>query len=110
MIFHNRYSGKGSWYMNRDIEYLESIIRYCDNIGKTVSVFGNDEEDFFDNLDFQHSCAFKLSQIGEIVKKLSTDLKKECPETEWSDIAKLRDVISHRYEGIELRTIWEIIT
>jgi uncharacterized protein with HEPN domain len=96
--------------MNRDIRYIESIIRYCDNIEEAIQLFGTDREDLFDNVHYQNDCAFILIQIGEIVKKLSKDLTDKYTRTEWSNIAKLRDRITHRYESIELQILWEIIT
>jgi len=95
--------------MNRDVGYIESIIRYCGNIEEAIQIFGNDEEDFLENVHFQNDCAFSLSQIGEIVKRLSPDLTSKHPEVEWDNIARLRDIISHKYEGIELRVVWDII-
>jgi len=60
--------------MNRDSRYIESIIRHCGIIEEAVQLFGTDEEDFLGNVHFQNDCAFALSQIGEIVKRLSSDL------------------------------------
>jgi len=96
--------------MNRDITYLRSIVKYCENIEEAIRTFGNDDEDFLSDVLYQSSCAFSLLQIGEIVKRLTSELRLKYSGTEWSDIAKLRDVISHRYEGINLRLIWEMIT
>jgi len=96
--------------MNRDIKYPETIIQYCDNIEDAIRIFGRDIEDLCDNVHFQNDCAFILIQIGELVKKLSPELKSRYPGTEWSNIAKLRDRITHRYESIELQILWEIIT
>ncbi|MCL1810611.1 MAG: DUF86 domain-containing protein [Methanomassiliicoccaceae archaeon] len=95
--------------MNRDIRYIDSIIRHCVNIEEAIQIFGADEEDFLDNVHFQNDCAFALSQVGEIVKRLSPGLTSKHPEVEWSNIAKLRDMISHKYEGIELQVLWDII-
>jgi uncharacterized protein with HEPN domain len=95
--------------MNRDIGYIESIIRHCCDIEEAIQIFGADEEDFIGNVHFQNDCAFALSQIGEIVKRLSPELMSKYPNTEWSNIAKLRDIISHKYEGIELQVVWDII-
>jgi len=96
--------------MNRDVRHIESIIRYCGNIEEAIQIFGTDEEDFLDNVHFQNDCAFALLQIGEIVKRLSSDLTSKYPGTEWSNIAKLRDIISHKYDSIELRIVWQIVT
>jgi len=95
--------------MKRDVRYIESIVRHCDTIGEAVQIFGGDEEDFLGNVHFQNDCAFALTQIGETVKRLSQELTAKYPNTDWSSIAKLRDVISHKYEEIELEVVWEII-
>jgi len=65
--------------MNRDISQIEAIIQYCDNIGEAITMFGADEEDFLSNTQFQHSCAFSLLQVGEIVKRLSPDITSKHP-------------------------------
>lgn len=96
--------------MNRDMRYIELIIRYCDNLEGATQTFGADIEDFMNNLYYQHCCSFELSQIGETVKQLSTELTLRFPQVEWSDIAKLRDLILHKYEHIDLQILWEIIT
>jgi uncharacterized protein with HEPN domain len=96
--------------MSRDVRYLESIVRYCGNIEEAIKIFGKDMEDLSENLHFQNDCAFILIQIGEVVKKLSSELTNKYPRTEWSNIAKLRDRITHNYESIELHMLFEIIT
>lgn len=96
--------------MNRDMRYIGSIIKYCKNIEDAGEVFGTDVEDFLNNLYYQHSCSFELSQIGEAVKQLSPELMRRFPEIEWSNIAKLRDLISHRYDRVDLQILWEVIT
>jgi len=77
--------------MNRDIIYVKDILRYCDDIAEAIHTFGSDVEDFLENIQFQHSCSFELLQIGEIVKRLSSDFTSRYPKTEWSNIAKLRE-------------------
>ena len=95
--------------MNRDINRIESIIRYCEKIEDAVRTFGPDESDFFDNVHFQQSYAFSLSWMWENVKALSSDLKTKYSEAAWKGAARLRDVISHKYDSIELYIIWETI-
>ena len=87
----------------------KAILRYCDDIGEAIHTFGSDIEDFLENIQFQHSCSFELFQIGEIVKRLSSDLTSRYSEIEWSNIARLRDIISHKYESIDLQVVWDIM-
>jgi len=97
-------------FTKRDVRNIESIVKHCGTIEEAVQLFGSEVEDFIDNVHFQNDCFFALSQIGEIVKRLSSELKANYSNVDWSDIAKLRDIIAHNYESIELLVIWGIIT
>ena len=54
----------------------------------------------------------RLIIIGEAVKSLSEptlrNLREDHPDIQWSDIAKLKDRLSHHYWTIDLRQLWEI--
>jgi len=52
----------------------------------------------------------ELEIIGEAVKNLPKDFTAKYPQVEWSDIARTRDIIIHRYFGIDLNEIWNIVT
>ncbi len=47
--------------------------------------------------------------IGEAVKNMSDDLKKEFPKTNWKAVAGFRDILIHGYFGIDLEILWDII-
>jgi uncharacterized protein with HEPN domain len=47
--------------------------------------------------------------IGEVVKRLSDDLKMQHPQVEWRGFAGFRDVLIHQYDKIDIRQVWEII-
>lgn len=63
--------------MRRDIGILRDIVKYCDIVNEAVEMFGSDEEDFLDNKVYQTSTAFSILQIGELVKRLSPELRDE---------------------------------
>ena len=71
------------------IEYIEDDLSSCHDI-----------EDYLENKTVQRACSLSLIQIGEYVKRLSPEFTNEYREMEWSDIAKLRDYITHRYLNI----------
>jgi uncharacterized protein with HEPN domain len=55
------------------------------------------------------ACARSLEIIGEAVKNLPSDFKKQHPEIEWKKIAGLRDKIIHEYFGVNWDIVWDVI-
>lgn len=95
--------------MNKDVNRLKAIIKYCNAIEDAIAVFGGDIEDFTDNQHYQYSCSFSISQIGENAKDLSPELTKKFPEINWNGMRLLRNDVAHRYEGIDLEMVWVVI-
>lgn len=95
--------------MRRDVKVLNTILEYCDNIIEDVNYFGNDEETFMENPQYQRSTAFSIFQIGEMTKRLSPELRTNYPDMDWRGMCGIRDVIVHGYEHIRLESIWESI-
>ena len=50
-----------------------------------------------------------IANVGELAGKLSEDLKKLYPKTEWQKIKDLRNRIVHDYAGIDIYLIFNII-
>lgn len=96
--------------MNRDIDVLNNIVQYCDLVYDAVEMFGSDEEDFLGNKIYQTSTAFSILQIGELVKRLSPELKEQFEEITWSKIAGMRDLMAHQYHNIVPEKQWKTIT
>ena len=45
--------------------------------------------------------------IGEAVKKLPDDLRKEHADITWSEIAGMRDFIAHAYFALDPGILWQ---
>ena len=60
-------------------------------------------------MTYHDVCSFYISQIGENVKSLPIELTREYPEIHWKGISRMRDVIAHGYEKVNLETIWNFI-
>ena len=56
------------------------------------------------------ACVFNLSQIGELVGKLSPEFIESTPHIPWRKIKGMRNKIVHDYEGIRLNIVWEVLT
>jgi len=92
-------------YSRLEIEALQTIARFCDDIGRIIERHGSSKEIFEEDIYLQYSCVFALTQIGEHVKRLSQELKDAHPEIKWKDIAGMRDIISHNYAGIKVSKV-----
>jgi uncharacterized protein with HEPN domain len=50
-----------------------------------------------------------LVELGEAVKAIPDDIRKRYPEVDWKGFAGLRDIIAHRYFGIDAGRLLPII-
>ena len=50
-----------------------------------------------------------LAELGEAVKALPEDVRKRHPEVDWRGFAGLRDLVAHRYFGIDTTRLLPII-
>ena len=48
-----------------------------------------------------------IEVIGEAVKNIPEDVKKENPEIPWREMAGMRDKLIHGYFGVNLKRIWK---
>ena len=51
----------------------------------------------------------EIEIIGEASKNISTELKKKYNKIPWKDISGTRDIMAHRYFGIDLLVVLKII-
>jgi uncharacterized protein with HEPN domain len=51
----------------------------------------------------------KLEVIGEAVKQLSDETRREQPAIPWRQIAGMRDHLTHAYFGVDLGLVWRVI-
>jgi len=93
----------------KDLKYLERVIKYIQKINKFMSNVDT-YETFILNEEKIDAVILNLEQIGESVKKLSDIYKETHADIDWINIAGLRNLISHEYEGVDLVLIYNIAT
>lgn len=86
--------------LQKMIEYIEKSIKYID---------GYTYEEFIKDNKTVDATVFNISQIGELVKNISEEIKSQYTNIEWNMIKGLRNRIIHDYEGINLKSIWYIL-
>lgn len=70
---------------------LTDIVAACDAIASHVASDGHDEQIVIDAI------RMRLIEIGEAVKELSVPLREREPIIPWADVARMRDLVAHRY-------------
>lgn len=95
--------------MNRDplvfighiFESIELIEQYTTEISKKT---------FIENRNVQDAVVRRIEIIGEAVKNLPNGFVQKHPEVEWKEIARTRDRMIHHYFGVDLDSVWDMVT
>ncbi len=67
-------------------------------------------ESFLTTSHWQDAIIRNLEIIGEASKRVSVELRQQYPDVPWRNIAGLRDVLIHDYMGVDLDSIWNVVT
>ncbi|TKI71302.1 DUF86 domain-containing protein [Sulfurimonas crateris] len=93
---------------NRDWKlYAKDILQECENIKKFTN--GVTYEEFTENLEKVYAVAKAFENIGEAVKQLPKEITKNYSNIPWSEIAKMRDVLTHHYFGLDDKVLWDTL-
>lgn len=94
--------------MKRDFRvYLDDILESIERIDEYTG--GLTENEFVNTTHIQDAVIRRLEVIGEAVKHIPDEIKKEHVEVEWKKIAGARDIFVHEYFGVRLDRIWDTI-
>jgi uncharacterized protein with HEPN domain len=93
---------------NRDFKlYIQDISKECKNIKvftKNVSY-----EEFTENLEKVYAVAKAFENIGEAVKNIPKEITTLYPQIPWKEIAKMRDILTHHYFGVDDKVLWDTL-
>ena len=67
-------------------------------------------DDFATDSLLQDAVFRRLEVIGEAAKHVSEAVRARHPNVPWQEIAGLRDVLIHKYFGIIVEQVWQVIT
>lgn len=94
--------------MSRDCRlYLDDILECCDRVQEYTKGYSFDQ--FSSDTKTIDAVVRNLEIIGEAVKNLPPELLEIRPEIEWRQIARFRDTVIHRYFGVRLPIVWNIL-
>jgi len=66
-------------------------------------------EVFLEDVLIQDGVILNLALIGEAVKNLPENVTAESPQIAWSDVARMRDILIHHYDGTDIHIVWDTV-
>src|SRR3989338_5066989 len=94
--------------MNKVKIFIDHIIENIIDVESFIKRVS--KEEFFNNKEKQNAVIRSLEVIGEAVKNIPNEFREKYSGVEWKEAAGTRDKITHHYFGVNLETVWEIVT
>jgi uncharacterized protein with HEPN domain len=92
----------------RDVSlYIRDILAAIESIEAFVGTM--DFAAFQDDDKTQSAVIRKLEIIGEAVKQIPEEKRRQYPEIPWKQIAGMRDKLIHFYFGVDAHLVWQTI-
>lgn len=66
-------------------------------------------DDFLQDQKTRDAVVWNIAVIGEASKRIPKTLRQKYKDLPWTDMAKMRDKISHAYFGIRYEIVWNVI-
>jgi uncharacterized protein with HEPN domain len=66
-------------------------------------------EDFTENLEKVYAVAKAFENIWESVKNIPKEITTSYPQIPWNEIAKMRDILTHHYFGVDDKVLWDTL-
>ena len=95
---------------NKDIQVLKKIISYCEDINSLLRQYNISYDSYRTDISFQYSCNMCIIQIGELVGRVSDEVRSANPDIPWAAIKKMRNLHAHDYENVDLDIVWITLT
>ena len=90
-----------------DAELVEDIAEAIARIERYTA--GATYEAFLQDTLRQDAVVRNLGIVGEAVKRLSPEFRKQRPHIRWQDVAGMRDRLVHDYFGVTWTIVWDVI-
>jgi uncharacterized protein with HEPN domain len=90
---------------NRDIATLLDIAQAARRVLEFKQ--GMTKVAFLEDPKTQSAIVYQLLIIGEAVKRLSQDIRRQHSEIPWTPIAGMRDNLIHNYDDVDLDEVWK---
>ena len=89
-------------------DYLEDIAEAIADI--SLFTDGMHYNDFKTDKKTINAVIRSLEVVGEAAKHIPDEFRKKHTEIPWRKMAGMRDVLIHDYMGVDIKTVWKVIT
>jgi len=89
------------------VDYIEDIISAMDKAMDFVKNMSYEEFTRDDKTVYAVVRAIEI--IGEAVKNIPGNVRKNYPEIPWKDMAGMRNKVIHEYFGVKLNIVWRTV-
>lgn len=89
-------------------DFILDILKTIDSINRFTEGFDFDR--FCEDEKTIFAVIHGIERIGEATKKVTDNLphiREQYPQIEWKEITGMRDILIHKYFGIDLQIIWD---
>lgn len=87
--------------------FLKHILDSIDFVDKYTQ--GLSADDFYASTEKQDAIMRRLEIIGEAVRNIPEEFRKQYPEVIWKQIAGMRDKLIHEYFGVDIELVWAVV-
>lgn len=87
-------------YLTDILESIDKIEQYTNNI---------DLDNFRHDIKTQDAVVRNLEIIGEAVKYIPDDIRKQYPDIAWRPAAAMRNFLIHNYPEVDVDAVWETV-
>ena len=94
---------------DRDIQLLKHIIAYCQEVNLAITVFGENEVKFLDNVVYRNAISMPILQIGELANHLSDRITQTYSNIPWRAIIGMRNRFAHGYSIMDPKEICQMV-
>ncbi len=85
------------------------LLHIRDAVYRVLDYTRDGKEFFLVDTKTQDAVIRNIEIIGEATKSLSDQVQSRHPHIPWHQIARMRDTLIHRYFGVNLELVWQIV-
>lgn len=92
---------------HRDIQIIKKVINEIDIASVMMADVSLDE--FLGNEMLKRAVCMTVINIGELVKNITDDTRREYKQIPWKAIAGFRDIAAHKYQTLKMEDVFQTV-